>query len=68
MPRLMYVDLDRLHLGLFLRWVSGSIDVASYCDDWDRLVDAAGWTWGEVLEQIDRSWLSSVVVRPLEVC
>lgn len=69
MIRLSYLDLERLHSGLFARLLSGTIDVSSYCDDWDGLVYAAGWTWEEVLDQIDGSWHASTSgLIPLDVC
>ena len=50
--RLSYVDMCALHDRML-----GSIDdVATYVEEWDELVSFAGWSWSEVLSEIDRRW------------
>jgi hypothetical protein len=54
--RLSYDDLNALHDRLFERLVDGRLDVATYLDEWDALVEFAGWTWEQVSAEVDRRW------------
>lgn len=67
--RLSYVDLECLHDRLFVKLVAGQIDVATYICDWDDIVSFCGWTWDEVLTEIDAGWTAPDKKRlPVFLC
>lgn len=54
--RLSFNDLDGLLLLLADRLFAGVIDYELYVIEWERLVEFAGWTEQQYLEEIDRRW------------
>jgi hypothetical protein len=54
--RLSFNQLQQMLDGLTERYERGLVELTDYVDEWDDLVEAAGWTQDEFSEQVDVSW------------
>ncbi len=54
--RLTFAQLEALLDDLTDRYSKGKIDIQDYVDEWDDLVEFAGWTWDEFADEVDRRW------------
>lgn len=67
--RLTYEDLEVLESELFEKYIVGILEVDTYIREWDELVVFTGWTWDEILIEIDRRWNLPVTKRRISfVC
>lgn len=37
-------------------FVNSRMDIHDYIDDWNSIVEFAGWTWDEFAREIDKRW------------
>jgi hypothetical protein len=66
--RLSYSGLDSLHAALLERYVRGELDIDGYNREWDLVVELAGWTWDEVLLELDGRWSTPRTAPTINRC
>jgi hypothetical protein len=54
--KLSWSQLEALLDGLTDDYASGKLDITGYIDEWNELVDFAGWTWEEFADEVDKRW------------
>lgn len=54
--RLSFAQLDGMLDVLTEKFMHGQIDLCEYVDDWNELVEFAGWTWEEFANEVDKRW------------
>lgn len=66
--KLSYSNLDGLHAALLRRYSRGEMTFDDYNLEWDRLVEFAGWTWDEILAEIDLRWTERRRALQVNLC
>lgn len=67
--RLSYDDLSSLEARLNEKLCHRKLTFEQYIAEWDALVTFSGWTWPEVLDEIDSRWSwPSKVPSPASQC
>lgn len=54
--RLSFLTLDDMLQRLSERLLDGELELDDYLNEFDRLIDFAGWTWEEFLRELDSRW------------
>jgi hypothetical protein len=67
--RLSWAQLESLLDKLTDEHLAGKLELGDYVDEWNDLIDFAGWTWEEFAEEIDRRWTrQKKEASPLFMC
>jgi hypothetical protein len=66
--KLSYSVLCSLHNQLERRLSCGQLSIEGYFDEWNQLVEFAGWTWSDVASYVDAGWTEKLVVTDPFVC
>lgn len=54
--RLSYEALDAMLAQLSDRLISGVISLDTYFNEFDKVVDFAGWTERQLMQEVDKRW------------
>ena len=54
--KLSWAQLESLLDKLTDEHLRGKLDLCEYVDEWNDLIEFAGWTWEEFADEIDKRW------------
>ena len=37
-------------------YTQGKLDITRYVDEWDDLIEFAGWTWEQFADEVNKRW------------
>lgn len=66
--KLSYDVLDAMLAQLADKLVAGTISLDTYFSEFDKVVDFAGWTENQLMQEIDRRWTQRMRPRQAFLC